>query len=50
MKHKKFSGAASAALTIVIMLTVATGAWGQSKYKTLHKFTNGKDGDTPLAA
>ena len=49
MNYKKFLGAAGATLTIVIILTLvlAPGAWAQSKYKTLHKFTDGKDGLGP---
>ncbi len=46
MNYKKFLGTASAALmiVIVIILVFVPGAWAQSKYKTLHKFTGGKDG------
>jgi len=52
MNYKKFSGAASVALMIVIavILMLAPGALGQSKYKTLHKFTGGADGGAPVAA
>ena len=51
MNYKKFFGAASAALMIVIIaiLVLAPGAWAQSKYKTLYKFTGGKDGSQPYA-
>jgi uncharacterized repeat protein (TIGR03803 family) len=46
MKHKKFLGAAGAALMIVItILTLTSGAWAQSKFKTLYKFTGGQDGN-----
>ncbi len=47
MKYTKFLGAASAALMIVIAIFIlAPGAWGQSKFKTLHAF-HGKDGAIP---
>ncbi len=52
MNYRKFFGAASAALLIVIMVTLALvpGACAQSTYKTLHKFmTAGADGKLPLA-
>ena len=51
MNHKKFLGAASAALMIVIVVTLvlAPGAWAQSKYKTLYKFKGGNDGGSPQA-
>jgi uncharacterized repeat protein (TIGR03803 family) len=53
MNYKKFLGAASAALMIVVvaLLILAPNAWAQSNYKRLHKFTGGKDGgrlDAPL--
>ncbi len=50
MNYKKFLGAASAALMIVILFTLmlAPGAWAQSKYKTLYKFKGGKDGVYPI--
>src|SRR5690242_19524226 len=46
MRYTKFLAAASAALMIVIVVTLvlAPGAWAQSKFKTLHRFTGGKDG------
>jgi hypothetical protein len=48
MNYKKFSGAASAALMIVIaVLILAPGALAQSKYKTLYKFKGGADGNQP---
>jgi uncharacterized repeat protein (TIGR03803 family) len=49
MNYKKFSGAASAALMIVVIisLVLAPAAWAASKYKTLHRFTGGKDGGDP---
>ena len=52
MKYKKFLGAASAALMIVIILTLVLtpSALAVSKYKTLHKFTGGKDGGAPYAS
>ncbi len=51
MNHKKFFGTANAALMIVIILTLvlAPGAWAQSKFKTLYKFTGGTDGSQPRA-
>ena len=51
MNYKRFLGAASAALMIIIaILMLAPGAGAASKYKTLHKFTGGKDGAFPLAS
>ena len=49
MNYKKFLGVASAALmiVIVIVLILAPAAWAQSKYKTVYKFTGGKDGSQP---
>ena len=45
MNYKRFLGAASAALLIVIaILMLVPGSWAQSNYKTLYKFKNGKDG------
>jgi uncharacterized repeat protein (TIGR03803 family) len=51
MNHKRFLGAATAALMIVIViLMLVPGAGAASKYKVLHKFAlNGKDGKLPLA-
>src|SRR5271167_4269337 len=51
MKYKGFLGAASAAVMIVIVITLVStpGAWAQSNYKTLYKFTGGKDGNQPQA-
>ena len=51
MSFKKFSGAASAALTIVIILALlfVPGARAAGKYKTLYKFKGGKDGSWPPA-
>ncbi len=48
MNYKKFLGAASAALMIVIVITLvlAPGAWAQSNFKTLHTF-NVTDGEQP---
>jgi uncharacterized repeat protein (TIGR03803 family) len=34
---------------IIMVLVLTTGAWAQSKYKTLHRFTNGRDGAYPGA-
>ncbi len=50
MNYKKFLGAATAALTIVIVIfMLAPGAWAQSKYKTLYEFTGSADGGQPMA-
>jgi hypothetical protein len=37
-------------LVIMLVLVVAPGAWAQSKYKTLYKFTGGSDGRRPMPA
>jgi hypothetical protein len=55
MNSNKFWVTASKALAIVtVMLSVtlmlAPGAWAQSKYKTLYKFSGGKDGKLPNLA
>ena len=48
MNNKKFSAAASAALTIlVVTLLLAPSALAAGKFKTLHRFTGGKDGGNP---
>ena len=49
MHYKKFLKTASAALMIVIVVTLVLvpSASAQSKYKTLHKFTGDKDGSQP---
>jgi len=46
MNYKKFAAAGSAALMIVIAVTLVfvPGAGAQTKYKTLHRFTEGKSG------
>src|SRR5271167_1853844 len=51
MNHRRFLGAASAALMIVIVTTLvlASGAWAQSKYKTLYKFKGRTGGGAPFA-
>jgi uncharacterized repeat protein (TIGR03803 family) len=51
MNRKRFLGAASAALMIVIVTTLvlASGASAQSKYKTLYKFKGGTGGSQPWA-
>jgi uncharacterized repeat protein (TIGR03803 family) len=50
MTYKKFLAAASAALMMIILtLALTPGAWAQSKYKTLYKFTGGTDGSGPQA-
>ena len=51
MNYKRFLGAASAALMIIIpILMLAPGAGAASKYKTLYKFSGGKDGESPDAS
>jgi uncharacterized repeat protein (TIGR03803 family) len=51
MNYKRFLGAASAALMIIIaILTLVSGAGAASKYKTLYKFTGGVDGEEPYAS
>src|SRR5580693_3919170 len=51
MNYKRFLGAASAALMIIIaILTLVPGAGAASKYKTLYKFTGGVDGKEPFAS
>lgn len=48
MTYKKFLGAASAALMIVVAIfLLVTGALAANKFKTLHTFTGGKDGGSP---
>ena len=49
MNYKRFLGAASAALMVVIVVTLvlAPGAWAQNKFKTLHKFKHYGDGNLP---
>jgi len=50
MNYKKFFRAASTALMIVIAVFMLTpGAWAQTKFKTLYKFTGGADGAFPYA-
>jgi uncharacterized repeat protein (TIGR03803 family) len=51
VNYKKFLGTASAAVMIVIVVTLmlAPGAWASYKYKTLYKFKGGKDGKAPFA-
>jgi uncharacterized repeat protein (TIGR03803 family) len=50
MNYKKFLRAASVALMVVIVLTLALapGAWAQGKYKTLHSFASCNRGCNPL--
>jgi uncharacterized repeat protein (TIGR03803 family) len=52
MNCKRFLGAAIADLVLIILvaLVFAPGAWAQSKFKTLYKFTSGADGNDPLAS
>ncbi len=49
MSYKKFLAASSAAVMIVIVITLAPGACAQSKYKVLHRFTH-HDGYGPYSA
>jgi uncharacterized repeat protein (TIGR03803 family) len=50
MNYKRFLGAASTALmTVIVIFSLAPGAWAQSNFKTLHKFTGSKDGGSPVA-
>src|ERR1039458_10438926 len=50
MSYKKFLAAASAALTIIVVIFMLTpGTWAQSKGKTLYEFTGGTDGSQPFA-
>jgi uncharacterized repeat protein (TIGR03803 family) len=35
------------AITLIVALVLAPGAWAGTKYKTLHKFTGGADGTSP---
>jgi uncharacterized repeat protein (TIGR03803 family) len=51
MNYRRFLGAASAALMIVIVISLALtpGAWAQGKFKTLYTFTGGNDGAMPWA-
>ena len=51
MNYKKFLGAASAALMIVIVIVMfAPVAAAQSKYKTLYRFTGSTDGNLSQAS
>jgi uncharacterized repeat protein (TIGR03803 family) len=52
MNYKKVLGAVSAALMIVIAITLilVSGAWAASNFKTLHGFTGGNDGRDPSGA
>jgi len=52
MNYKKFLRAASAALMIVVVITLAltSGASAQTKFTTLYRFKGGKDGASPLAS
>jgi uncharacterized repeat protein (TIGR03803 family) len=36
-------------LVVITVILCVASAWGQSQFKTLHKFTNGKDGGGPVA-
>jgi uncharacterized repeat protein (TIGR03803 family) len=48
--RKRLSTLGAVTLVVIIVIPVLSpGAWAQSKYKTLHKFTGGVDGVEPLA-
>ena len=49
MSRNRSLAAVSASLLVLItvILVVAPGAWAQSKYKTLYRFTGVSDGDFP---
>jgi uncharacterized repeat protein (TIGR03803 family) len=51
MKRNKSLGILGAAplVIVTVILVVTPGAWAQSKYKTLHRFTGGTDGGSPHA-
>jgi uncharacterized repeat protein (TIGR03803 family) len=51
MNCRRFLGAASAAVMIVIVITLmlTPGAWAAGHFKTLHMFTGGADGSQPAA-
>jgi hypothetical protein len=56
MPAKKFSRTLDTALVVVAVVFIGTlvlvlvpGIWAASKYKTLYKFTGGKDGSAPIA-
>ena len=44
------ASASTIALLVIVVLASASGAWAQSKYKTLYKFTGGTDGRAPFAS
>jgi uncharacterized repeat protein (TIGR03803 family) len=48
--RKRLSTLEAVMLVVIIVIPVLTpGAWAQSKYKTLYKFSGGKDGKFPQA-
>jgi uncharacterized repeat protein (TIGR03803 family) len=48
--RKRLSTLGALMLVVIIVMPVLTpGAWAQSKYKTLYKFSGGKDGKSPQA-
>jgi uncharacterized repeat protein (TIGR03803 family) len=48
--RKRLSTLGAVMLVVIIVMPVLTpSAWAQSKYKTLYKFTGGKDGENPDA-
>jgi uncharacterized repeat protein (TIGR03803 family) len=48
--RKRLSTLGAVMLVVIIVMPVLTpGAWAQSKYKTLYKFSGGKDGKYPQA-
>jgi uncharacterized repeat protein (TIGR03803 family) len=49
--RKRLSTLGAVMLVVIIVIPVLSpGAWAQSKYKTLYKFTGGVDGEEPLAS
>lgn len=50
MSYKRFLGAASAVLMVVIVITLmlAPSVWAQTKYQTLYRFKGGADGRLAL--
>ena len=50
MSRNQTPGTVSVALLAIVVLASASGAWAQSKYKTLYKFRGGTDGSAPFAS
>jgi len=49
MERNKNLRTLSGSLLVIVMIALLAppGAWAQSKFKTLHKFTDGRDGEGP---